>query len=163
MENETGRTITEILGVLAIAGILSVSGLIGYSLVMRHRNVDTILETLQHKIIEINSAQAHNQIKDPDELNSFLEKFTTTVGAYQLSFHATTDGDGSFISEVTYKDGSRIKGAFCRKLITKMAEQQFVADVDFSLKDEPQEDGSTADVNVSLHGKTVNLDDICGG
>lgn len=163
MENEAGRTLTEILGVLAIAGLLSVGGLIGYSQFMRHKNVDTILETLQHKIIEVNSAQANSQITDPNELNAFLQKFTTTVGAYQLSFHATMDGDGSFVSEVTHKDGSRIKGAFCRKLITKMAEQQFVADVDFSLKDEPQEDGTTANVNVSLHGKTVNLDDICGG
>lgn len=163
MENESGRSLTEILGVLAIMGLLSIAGIWGYFHFMRQRTVDTILDTLQQKIIEIHSAQANHQITDPVELDAFLQKFTTTVGAYQLSFHATMDGDGSFVSEVTHKDGSRIKGAFCRKLITKMAEQQFVADVDFSLKDEPQEDGTTANVNVSLHGKTVNLDDICGG
>ena len=163
MGNESGRSLTEILGVLAIMGLLSIAGIWGYFHFMRQRTVDTILDTLQQKIIEINSAQANHQITDPVELDAFLEKFETTVGAYRLSFHSTSDANGSFISEVTHKDGSKIKGAFCRKLITKMAEQQFVENINFSLKDEPLEDGTTKDIEFSLHGKTVVLDDICGG
>lgn len=163
MANESGRTLTEILGVLAIVGILSVCGLATYVHITRQRNVDRILETLQQKIIEIHSAQANQTITDKDELDAFLATFETTVGAYTLSFHASMDNDGSFISEVTHKDGSKIKGAFCRKLITKIAEQQFVENINFSLKDELLEDGTTKDIEFSLHGKTVVLDDICGG
>jgi hypothetical protein len=94
---------------------------------------------------------------------AFLEDFTTTVGDYQLSFHATGEMDGSFVSQVTHKDGTRIKGAFCRQLITKMSEQQFVEDIDFSLENEELEDGSTEDINVPLNGKMINLNDVCGG
>ena len=163
MANESGRTLTEILGVLAIVGILSVCGLATYVHITRQRNVDRILETLQQKVIEINAAQANQTITDKDKLDAFLANFETSVGAYTLSFHASTDNDGSFISEVTHKDGSKIKGAFCRQLIRKMAEQQFVENINFSLKDEPLEDGTTKDIEFSLHGKTVVLDDICGG
>ena len=163
MTTETGRTLTEILGVLAIVSLLSVGGLVWYFHVMRQKNVDMILDTLQQKIIEINSAQASRQITDLDEFDAFLKGFETTIGDYKLSFHSTSDTTGSFMTEVTNKDGSRIKGAFCRKLITKMAEQQFVEDVNFSLKDELLEDGTTKDIEFFLNGKMVNLDDICGG
>ena len=160
---ETGRSMVEILGVLAIMGLLSVCGVWGYSHFMVQREVDTILDTLQQKTIEIDSAQEIHPITDPVEFDTFLKGFETTVGAYKLSFHSTSDASGSFTSEVTNKDGSKIKGAFCRKLITKMVEQKFVSNVGFSLKNEPQEDGSNKDVNLLLHGLTVDYKDICGG
>lgn len=162
MKNEQGRSMSEILAVLAIVGLLSVGGLIGYSQMLQKKDVDDVLDVLQQKIVEIHSAQANKKLTDPDKMNAFLEDFTTTVGDYQLSFHATGEMDGSFVSQVTHKDGTRIKGAFCRQLITKMSEQQFVEDVDFSLEDEEQEDGSIEDINVPLNGKMINLNDVCG-
>ena len=163
MNNEMGRSSTEILAVLAIGGLLSVGGLMWYSRAMERHNIDNILDTLQQKTIEIHSTSVAQQITNEDELNAYLEKFTTTVGAYKVSFHAAPEKDGSFVSEITNKDGSRLKGSFCRKLITTMAEQRFVSDVGFSLKDEPQEDGTTKDMEFSLRGKAVNLEGICGG
>lgn len=163
MKNEAGRTLMEMLVVLIVMGVLSVGGLILYSRMMQREKVDVILNALQQKIIEINSSQVNAQNKDIDQMNTFLEKFTTIVDGYKISFHAAPELDGSFVSEVTHKDGSRIKGAFCRDLITKMAEQKFVSDVDFTLKDEIQEDGSMQDITVPLNGKMINLEDVCGG
>ena len=37
MKNNSGRSMIEIIGVLAIIGLLSVGGLTGYSLVMRQK------------------------------------------------------------------------------------------------------------------------------
>ncbi len=163
MKNEKGRTMNEMLAVLAIVGMLSVAGIFCYSHVIRQKNVDTILETLRQKTIEINSAMVNNKITDADKLNEFLKKFETEIGSYKLSFRAAPEMDGSFVSDVTYKDGSRIKGSFCRELIGKMSEQTFVSDVDFTLKDELQEDGTTQNITVPLNGKVINLDDVCGG
>ena len=88
---ESGRSMAEMLGVLTIVGLLSIGGLWGYSYFMRERDVDTILDTLRQKIIEIDSAQEIHPITDPVELDAFLQCFETTVGAYKLSFHSTSN------------------------------------------------------------------------
>ena len=163
MKNESGKTLTEILAVLAIIGVLSLVGLYAYSVSMRKKTVDTILDTLQQKTIEIDSALANRDSKNINDLNDFLKGFTTTVGSYQLSFHSVDNSDTEFVSEVTYIDGSKIKGAFCRELIRKMMEQNFISDIDFTLKDEELEDGTIGDVTVQLNGKSVDLDALCGG
>ena len=163
MKSQTGRTLIEVLSVLAIIGVLSTGGLFGYTYVMRQKAVDNIADTLQKKMVEIDLAQPKRKITDPVRLNAFLKRFETTVGSYKISFYASEDRDGSFFSDITHKNGQRISGSFCRKLMSKMAEQKFASDVSFSLKDELQEDGSRQDINISLNGKTVNWDDICGG
>ena len=125
------------------------------------KNVDNVVDTLSRTMVEIDLAKPKRRISDPDKLNAFLKRFETTVGPYKISFHASQDEngqftrDGSFVSDITYKNGDRIKGSVCRKLITKMAEQKFASDVSFTLEDEG--------VTVELNGKVVNLDDLCGG
>ena len=163
MKNESGKTLTEILAVLAIIGILSFIGLYGYSIAMRKKNIEAILNALQQKTVEIDSALTNRAVGDKADLNEFLKGFTTVVGSYQLSFHAVEDAQTEFVSEVTHVDGSKIKGAFCRELIKKMAEQHFISDIDFTLKNEELEDGTTGDVNIQLNEKSVDLDALCGG
>ena len=43
MNNENGRSMVEMLGVLAIIGVLSVAGIAGYSMAMRKYRVNEIL------------------------------------------------------------------------------------------------------------------------
>ena len=161
-KHESGRSMVEILGVLAIIGVLSATGLWGYSVAMRHRTVDEILEALRLKTIEINSSLNSQKFTTDEELDKFLSTFTTQVAGYRLSFVPSPDKDG-FVSEIRKADGDTIKGAMCRELITKMAEQQFVSDVDFMVEDVETDSGEKEDVTVRLNGKYVNLDAVCGG
>lgn len=160
--NEAGRTMIEILGVLAIAAILSIGGIWAFQLFMRQQTVNSILNTLTLETVNINSAMQGTSFKNSEELNQFLSKYKAQVAGYQLSFYASPDGDG-FVSEITSVDGNPIKGQICRDLITKMAKQQFISDVDFTLKDEEKEDGTTDDITVRLNGRYVDLNAVCGG
>ena len=45
MKNETGRSMVEMLGVLAIIGVLSVGGIAGYTMAMRKYKANEILNT----------------------------------------------------------------------------------------------------------------------
>lgn len=159
---ETGRTMTEIISILAIVGILSVSSLWGYETFMRRKKVEEILDVLQQQTIQINAAMQHKDYTNTEELNDFLKTYTVPVAGYTLSFMASPDADG-FVSEITDSKGKPIKGKICRELITKMAEQKYTSDVAFTLKDEEMDDGTKEDVVVRLNGQYVDLNSVCGG
>ncbi len=44
---ESGRSMIEMLGVLAIVGILSAGGIAGYSMAMQHHKTNTLIERIQ--------------------------------------------------------------------------------------------------------------------
>ena len=161
-KNESGRTMVEVLSVLAIVGVLSVVAVWGYQSMMRKQKVDGVLHGLALKTVLINSAMESKTFSNKEELNKFLASQTTQASGYQLSFHASPDGEG-FVSEITDHNGEPIKGKICRELITKMADQKFVSDVDFTLKNEEKEDGTRDDITVRLKGQYVNLNAVCGG
>ena len=46
MKNESGRSMVEMLGVLAIIGVLSVGGIAGYSMAMKKYRVNTALDCI---------------------------------------------------------------------------------------------------------------------
>ncbi len=163
MKNEKGRSLIEILGVIAIIGLLTTGGMSGYIYVMRQKMMDNIADTLKRKIVEIDLEKSNRRLRSSSQLEAFLEKHTTIIGSYKISFRLNPNNNNSIVSDITHKNGERIKGSFCRSLIKKMADQEFAEDVHFSLKDEVQEDGSAKDIDMSLNGKIVNLDDLCGG
>ena len=158
MKNEQGRTIIETILVLVVIGLLSLAGILGYMMMSRQQKTEEILNTLKLKTVAINSAMAGKTFSDSEELNKFLAGYSTQVVGYKISFFASESGDG-FASEITNITGEPIKGAMCRELITKMADQRFVSDVEFSVKDEEE----NKDVKVRLNGEVVDLDSVCGG
>ena len=161
-KNESGRTMGEIISVLVIMGLLSVGGIAWYMTASNQQKADEILNALQRQTILVNAAMQGKSFSNTQELNAFLSGFTTSIGGYTLSFKASSDGDG-FVSDITKTNGEPIKGKMCRELITKMSEQRFVSDVDFTLKSEEKEDGTVEDVTVPLNGQYVDLEAICGG
>ena len=58
MNNENGRSMVEMLGVLAIIGVLSVAGIAGYSMAMKKYRANEIVNTASQLAI---LAQAQNQ------------------------------------------------------------------------------------------------------
>ena len=58
MNNENGRSMVEMLGVLAIIGVLSVAGIAGYSMAMKKYRVNEVLNTASQLVV---LAQAQGQ------------------------------------------------------------------------------------------------------
>ena len=58
MNNENGRSMVEMLGVLAIIGVLSVAGIAGYSMAMKKYRVNEVLNTASQLVV---LARAANQ------------------------------------------------------------------------------------------------------
>ena len=50
--NETGRSMVEMLGVLAIIGVLSVGGIAGYTLAMRKYKVNNLVDCISKMSVE---------------------------------------------------------------------------------------------------------------
>lgn len=57
-KSQSGRSMVEMLGVLAIIGVLSVGGIAGYSLSMRRHRANQIVDTMsKHALVLYNSCQ----------------------------------------------------------------------------------------------------------
>ncbi|MBR4927768.1 MAG: hypothetical protein IKY98_05520 [Alphaproteobacteria bacterium] len=76
---ESGRSMVEMLGVLAVIGVLSIGGIVGYSYGMdKYRANETINDIM---LMSINILSGTNQ----DKLNTSLPTDTTSMG-YPVSF-----------------------------------------------------------------------------
>ena len=65
MNNENGRSMVEMLGVLAIIGVLSVAGIAGYSMAMKKYRTNEILNAASMLYILATSQNAGNGPTDP--------------------------------------------------------------------------------------------------
>lgn len=160
--NQSGRSMTEIIVVLAIMAVLSLAGATGYVLSIQQKKVNDIFNALQMNVIAIHSSMQGKKFTSLEEENAFLNNYKTQVAGYQLSFQATSD-DGGFVAQISTDSGEPIKGAMCRKLIAKMAKQKFVSDVDFTVTGDEGEEGYLEKITVPLNGQVVDMDAICGG
>lgn len=61
---QTGRSMVEILGVLAIIGVLSVGALTGYSAAMEKNKVNAIVDEMSHIVANIHSIYPHSNYKN---------------------------------------------------------------------------------------------------
>ena len=161
-KNEAGRSMAEIILVLAISAVLAVVGVTGYTLSIQQKKINDILNTLQMNVIAIHSAIQGKEFSSLEEKEAFLGNYKARVGEYQLSFHATEDDKGGFVTQITTDNGDPIKGGMCKKLIAKMAKQRFVYDIDFTVTGEENEEGYLEKITVPLNGQVVDMDAICG-
>ena len=109
--NESGRSMTEILAVLAIMGILSVSTIFGFQHLMNKHKVNEIIQAVNLASIQILTTLTHNKMATPDDMDQFLNNYKTSVSGYNLSFKAPRDNTFTgteFVAEITDKNGTRI-------------------------------------------------------
>ena len=88
--NESGRSMVEMLGVLAIIGVLSIGGIAGYTMAMNRYRANEGLAAANLAIVE---AMARGEDKGYDELFGALPTGITSVEA---------KADGS--ATITYED-----------------------------------------------------------
>ena len=166
-QNETGRSMLEMLAVLAIVGVLSIGTIVGFRQAMNKQKINDIIHTINLSSIQILSNLTHQGFATPDAMDEFLKKYATKSGDYNITFKAPRDADREFtgtefVAEITDKNDQKIKGAMCRKLLTTMVKVNGVSDIDFTVRNEPMDDGTTEDVTMRLSGKAVDLNALCG-
>ena len=89
MNNENGRSMVEMLGVLAIIGVLSVAGIAGYSMAMKKYRTNEILNTASQLVV---LAQAKAALNTGDQTASLTDLGITTNVAGITSMTATCNG-----------------------------------------------------------------------
>lgn len=166
-EQELGRTMVEMLAVLGIVGVLSIGTVVGFRSAMEKQKINDIIQAINLNSIQILSSLQHRPFATPDEMDSFLSAYATTAGGYNILFKAPRDEEGTFkgtefVAEISDKNGERIKGSMCRKLLTTMVKVNGVSDIDFTVHQEELADGSVEDVSMRLSGKAVDLNALCG-
>ena len=115
--NESGRSMVEMLGVLAIIGVLSIGGIAGYTLAMNRYRANEILNTASIVAIEaIARGDANNaltnanlNIQNPTGTSGIS---STSAGVVTITFDAV--GKGAISGLVGDLSGQRVVGT-CNK------------------------------------------------
>ena len=164
---ESGRTMTEVLSVLALMGILSISSILGLKHLMNKNKINEIIHNINLSSIQILTDLSHQKMETPDKMDEFLARYKSTVQGYRIVFKAPRDTDREFsgtefVAEITDEKGNRIKGSMCRQIINSTVNMQGVSDISFKVNNEEMEDGTTESVSMRLSGKAVDLNALCG-
>ena len=110
---QSGRSMIEMLGVLAIVGVLSAGGIAGYSSAMSEYKANKVVEQfayIQHSLQKLHSKQqTYGSIDDSSalevaiELDVFPDSMVQTVGGNKVVRHA---GGGTVSLSFGYDDVS---------------------------------------------------------
>ena len=74
--NETGRSMVEMLGVLAIIGVLSIGGIAGYTMAMNKYEANQIVNAVMHAAVECRTGNGENAIKEIVAENDYFQGTT---------------------------------------------------------------------------------------
>ena len=114
--SQKGRSMVEMLGVLAIIGVLSVGGVYGYGIAMKKHKANELLHRASMLASTV-SAQIMSG-KDPTELDTFadsnLGKFTLDYDSTKTTFDLKiSELDGSVCSQL--KEGGMVQKVECNE------------------------------------------------
>ena len=116
--SQKGRSMVEMLGVLAIVGVLSVGGVYGYGVAMKKHKANELLHQASMLATTISAQAMSNDGKLPETITDFgstsYGKFPTTVGetADKTGFTITiSEIDGSVCSQL--KKGGMVQNVDC--------------------------------------------------
>lgn len=93
--NQNGRSMVEMLGVLAIIGVLSVAGIVGYTIAMRKYKANEIAEAISMLAIAAKTANGGQGITTSENDYSYddlLEDTHTIAGVETLTVNTASGG-----------------------------------------------------------------------
>ena len=91
MKEEKGRSMVEMLGVLAIIGILSITGIYGYTIAMRRYKANEIVQAASMLVV---MSQAANSGQG-DCMTLTSSGLSSTIGGESIEMKAETEVDGA--------------------------------------------------------------------
>lgn len=101
--NESGRSMVEMLGVLAIIGVLSVGGIAGYTMAMNRYRANEVIDMANKYAVVVFSAYETNLALNRGTTNGFtVPSFASTglVPGGGASVSGTTIGDATLCSAI---------------------------------------------------------------
>ena len=117
-KNESGRSMVEMLGVLAIIGVLSIGGIAGYTLSMNRYRANAIAD-VANKLASMAYADCVGQTTvDPTITTATCTAKGKTAEAYGLG---TPEGATLTVSEIA-DDGASVTAAFATDTSDKIKE-----------------------------------------
>ena len=97
-DRECGRSMVEMLGVLAIIGILSVTGIIGYTVAMRKYRANEIAQAVSMLAVSAKTANYGAGVDVNTDYEDLIED--ASLPAEATTLQALADDDGKFKKEI---------------------------------------------------------------
>ena len=98
--NETGRSMVEMLGVLAIIGVLSIGGIAGYTMAMNKYQVNEIVNAL-------NQAAVHCRTR-----GTFPDDVVTQLANLGVTINKASSGEGGTVASDCTRSTGEVKWAW---------------------------------------------------
>lgn len=111
IKTESGRSMVEMLGVLAIIGVLSVGGIAGYTMAMNKYRANEIANAVSLTIVEATAAGTQKTYSDAfGSMPTSISSYITGITASAPDTHTVTfTGDGADKTKEPFK-------TFCAQL-----------------------------------------------
>ena len=111
-KSEDGRSMVEILGVLAIIGVLSVAGIYGYTVAMRKYRINEISQTAALLVINAQSADSgHGSCMTLSSAH-----LPTTVAGIAIDMKADPEINGDIPAVEIYIQDEKHRNSLCRAI-----------------------------------------------
>ena len=104
--NENGRSMVEMLGVLAIVGVLSVTGIIGYTIAMRKYRANEISQAISSMAIAAKTANGGLGIKKAEFYKDLLHRTEDPIGVSVLKALVTSGDNPKFAKRIELQTDS---------------------------------------------------------
>ena len=150
MTTESGRSMVEMLGVLAIIGVLSIGGIAGYTYAMNKSKANDILDGVSRRALVVSQQMILGNTA------SLVEYNNKKIGDYAVTLD-TTQGDGFFGIQV-----SGVEQAVCERL-----QDQWLSNAsDIYLGDDYLDEATCAEENNDItyvFNEALNGSAVAGG
>ena len=90
-KTEAGRSMIEMLGVLAIIGVLSIGGLAGYTMAMNRHRANTILDYASRCVVVAQTTGDGSTLGTEDDCQVILDGETLPGGATDMTLSGSVD------------------------------------------------------------------------
>ena len=99
MKNENGRSMVEMLGVLAIIGVLSVAGIMGYTIAMRKYRANEIAQAIS--MLAVSAKTKNSEIANGE--NTYVKMVGGKLPSGVTQLTADLDSENKFNNTLTVK------------------------------------------------------------
>lgn len=121
-KNEQGRSMVEMLGVLAIIGVLSIGGIAGYTYAMNNYRTNELVEGILQRAYTVTAQLMSGRNPSLAEFNGLNE---TAEGTFADTVIELKDADNKKTNEFAIKI-SNVKPAVCKNMIKLATESNVI-------------------------------------